>query len=347
MKRTRAFALAGAAAGLTAGIVAERLAVKKRRTADSESSEGFGSRRGERTKTIVLDDGARIYVEEVGPQVSTGAVFIHGSALRTDLWHYQLEGIDDRRLIFYDLRGHGLSQPKGDTEFSVVTLAKDLEVIIEDSKLDEVVLVGHSIGGMVALELASSRPELLSTRIKGLVLTNTTFRPPIETIAGGAALAHLERMTRRPFEMLGPHSARIDRLRKIVKPSDALFWTVSFAAFGPHASAKQVDFTYDMLAETPSDVIFDLFKAYRGFDVEDRLSDVTVPTLIIGGARDRITLAEASEHMARVMPKAQLEILQDCGHMAMMERHDEFNELLKSFFVDNLGPHPAKGKSKK
>ena len=347
MKRTRLFALAGAAAGLTAGIVAERLAVKKRRTTDSEAGEGFGSRRGERTRMIDLGDGAQIYVEEVGPEVSSGAIFIHGSALRTDLWHYQMEGLDARRLIFYDLRGHGLSQPKGDTEFSVATLAKDLEVIIEDSKLDEVVLVGHSIGGMVALELAASRPEWLSSKIKGLVLTNTTYRPPMETIAGGAALAHLERMTRRPFDLLGPHSARIDRLRKIVKPSDALFWTVSFSAFAPQASAKQVDFTYDMLAETPSDVIFDLFKAYRGFDVEDCLSDVTVPSLIIAGSRDRITLAEASEHMARVMPKAQLEILEDCGHMAMMERHDEFNQLVKSFLEDTLGPRPPKEKSRK
>lgn len=347
MKRARAFALAGTAAGLTAGIVAERLAVKKRRKTDSESNEAFGTRRGERKRMIDFKDGAKIYVEEVGPEVSSGVVFIHGSALRTDLWHYQLAGIDNRRLIFYDLRGHGLSQPKGEAEFSVATLARDLEVIIEDSNLDEVVLVGHSIGGMVALELAASHQELLSSKIKGLVLTNTTPHPPIETIAGGAALAHVERMTRRPFDFLGSHSARIDRLRKIVKPSDALFWTVSFAAFGPNASAKQVDFTYDMLADTPSDVIFDLFKAYRGFDVEDRLGDVTVPTLIIAGTRDRITLAEASEHMAQVMPKAQLEILDDCGHMAMMEQNDKFNELLKSFFTDTLGSRPAKEKSRK
>lgn len=347
MKRARVFALAGAAAGLAGGIVAERLAVKKRHRVDPEADEDFGTRRGDRRRKIGLEDGATIYIEEVGPEINSGVVFVHGSALRTDLWHYQKTGFDGRRLIFYDLRGHGLSQPKGDADYSVATLADDLEAVIEDSELDEVVVVGHSVGGMAALQLASSRSDMLSSRIKGLVLTNATYRPPMETIAGGAALASIERMTRRPFDFLGPHSHRIDRLREIIKPSDALFWTVSFSAFGPNASAKQVDFTYDMLAETPSDVIFDLFKAYRGFDVEDRLGDINVPTLIIAGNRDRITLSEASEHMASALPKAQLEILEDCGHMAMMERHDEFNELLKGFLADNLGPATPKEKVKK
>jgi pimeloyl-ACP methyl ester carboxylesterase len=343
VKRGRAFALAGATAGLAAGVVAERLAVRKRRRVDPEAGEKFGERRGERSRMLDLGDGGRLFVEEVGPaRAKSGAIFIHGSVLRTDLWHYQMAGIDDRRLIFYDMRGHGMSQPKGDTEFSVPTLAKDLELLIDDCGLDEVVLIGHSIGGMVALEFAASRAELLGSRVKGLVISNATYKPPVETVAGGATLAQLDRLARRPFEMLGPHSSRIDSLRKVIKPSDALFWAVSFSAFGPHSSAKQIDFTYDMLADTPSDTILDLFKAYRGFSVEDRLGDINVPTLIIAGSKDRITMPEASEHMVRTMPKAQLEMLEGCGHMTMLERHEEFNKLVAAFLQDNLGPPPKK-----
>ena len=178
---------------------------------------------------------------------------------------------------------------------------------------------------------------MLGSKIKGLGLVNTTYRPPVETIAGGAALAHFERLMRRPFDVLGPHSRRIDRLRKVIRPSDAVFWGVSFAAFGPDASAKQIDFTYDMVAETPSETIFGLFKAYRGFDVAERLGDVTVPVLIIAGSHDRICLSEASEHIAAHLPKAQLEILDGCGHMSMLERHEGFNELLGGFLGDTLG----------
>ena len=347
MRRGRAFALAGAAAGLAAGVVAERVAVRRKRARDPEGEEAFGSRRGERSRKIELDDGAHIFVEETGPKSSSGVVFVHGSALRTDLWHYQMPAFPGRRLVFYDMRGHGLSQPLGMSEYSVRTLASDLETVIEDCGLKEVVIVGHSVGGMVALELASSRSDLLGSTIKGITLVNTTYRPPMETITGGATVARLERLTRRPFDLLGPYSERIDRLRKVVRPSDALFWTVSFVAFGPQASAKQIDFTYDMVAETPSDTLFGLFKAYRGFDVAERLADVTVPVLVVAGSHDRICVPEASEHIASQLPKAQLEILEGCGHMSMLERHEEFNALLESFLKDTLGaPKKTRGKSR-
>ena len=330
--------LAAGAAGLAAGIAAERVAVRRRRRSDVAVGEGFGERRGDRATMLTLPDGAAIHVEETGPRARKGLVFVHGSALRTDLWHYQMHSFAGRRCVFYDLRGHGRSQPKGDAEPSVKTHARDLRAVIDDARMDEVVVVGHSIGGMVALELAFEFPEALGDLVKGLVLLNTTPRPPVETIFGGAAVARLERLTRRPFDMLGPHSARIDRLRRIIKPSDALFWTVALSGFGPGASAKQVDFTYDMLAETPSDVIFDLFKAYRGFDASGRLADVTVPCLVITGTHDRITVPAASEQLARELPKAELVTLDDCGHMSMLERHHEVNSLIDGFASDNLGP---------
>lgn len=336
--RKKLVALAGAAAGVAAaGLAAERAVVKKRRRVDPEATAGFGERRGERSRTITLDDGARIFIEEVGPKSKSGVIFIHGSALRTDVWYYQMAGLAGRRLIFYDIRGHGRSYPSGRDDYSVPRLARDLEAIIEDCGLEEVVVVGHSIGGMTALELGGLKPELLGNPIKGFTLVNVTYTVPMETIAGGAALARLERMIRRPFDFVGRQSSRIDTLRKLVRPSDALFWSVSFIAFGPHASAKQIDYTYDMVAETKSDTIFDLFKAYRDFDMTDRLGDVTVPVLIVAGTHDRITLPAASRFIADNLPKAELEIFEDCGHMAMMERHEEFNALLERFLDDTLG----------
>lgn len=339
MNRPKLLALAGAAAGVAAGVAAERMAVRRRRRSDPEADAPFGELRGERSRKLTLADGAQIFVEEMGPpRARSGIIFVHGSAMRTDLWHYQMTAFPGRRLVFYDMRGHGRSQPKGDNDYTVATLAQDLEAVMEACGLREAVVVGHSIGGMAALELGSSRPDLLGDVIKGLVLVNATYRPPMETIAGGAAIARLERVARRPLDLLGSQSRRIDSFRRVIKPSDTLFWGVSFAAFGPGASARQIDFTYDMLAETPSDVIFDLFKAYRSFDVTDRLGDITVPVLVAGGTHDRITLAEASRYLADHLPKAEIVLFEGCGHMTMLERHRELNETLESFFSDTLGP---------
>ena len=336
-------ALAGAAAGVGLGLVAQRSVVSRRRKTDPEAGERFGERRGDRSRHLDLPDGAKLFVEEVGPESSRGAIFIHGSAMRTDMWHYQLAGIRDHRLLFYDLRGHGLSQPKGDKPTTMETHAGDLEEVIERSGLDEVVIVGHSIGGMVALELAARRPDLLGSTIRGFVLANTTHRPPYETIAGGAAVARLERFARHPLDLMSVHHGRVDRLRKVLKPSDSLFLAVSYAAFGPHASARQIDFIYDMLAETETDVLFDLFKTYRSFNVTDLLTDVNVPVLVIAGTHDRITVAGASEYLAEHLPKAELKLIQGCGHMSMLERHREFNSLVGDFMDDVLGRSRADG----
>lgn len=329
--------LAAGAATIGAGLVAQRVAVARRRKSDPEAEEAFGERRGVRRRMLDLDDGARLFIEEVGPESKRGVIFVHGSALRTDAWYYQFPGIGDHRLVFYDLRGHGISQPRGDAPFKMKTLSQDLLRVIESSDLDECVIVGHSIGGMIALELCDERKDLMGSLIKGLVLSNTTYRPAVETLAGGAAISHLERFTRRPFDNLGSHHSRLDRLRKIIKPSDAIFMMVSFAAFGPKASAKQIDFTYDMLAETPTDILFDLIKSYRDFDVRDVLGDITVPALVISGDHDRLTVSDASRHLAEHLPKAELVMLEDCGHMTMLERHEEFNSMLKRFCDDHLG----------
>ncbi|MGH2827920.1 MAG: alpha/beta fold hydrolase [Actinomycetota bacterium] len=337
MRRSNGIALVTAAAGLAVGLAAERVALKKRRSRDSEVDEGFGTRRGKRTRRLELPDGARLFVEEVGPRSRRGVVFVHGSALRSDMWHYQMDAFGGRRLVIYDQRGHGLSQPKGDAEFSVAQLAADLLTVIDDAGLDEVVIVGHSVGGMVAQQLCIDHPEMQSDRIKGLALLNTTYGPAIETVLGGAAIARLERYARRPFDLLGTHSARLDRLRAVIKPSDAMFWGVAFAAFGPEASAHQIDFVYDMTSETSSDVIFDLIRSYRGFDARDRLSEITVPCLVVSGSEDRLTLSDASVYLAEHLPKAELHLFDGAGHMSMMERHIEVNEMLDRFFDDTLG----------
>ena len=109
------------------------------------------------------------------------------------------------------------------------------------------------------------------------------------------------------------------------------------SAFAPKASAKHIDFTYDMVSETPTDVIFDLVKSYRAFDVRDRLDEINIPALVIGGVHDRLTLPSASEYLAEHLPKSELHLLEGCGHMSMLERHDEVNALLERFFDDTLG----------
>jgi pimeloyl-ACP methyl ester carboxylesterase len=335
-RSNRLIALAGAAVAAGAGIAAQRKVINKKRRNDPEKDVEFGALRGERQRTFDLPDGAHIFVEEFGPDVPKGVIFVHGSVLRTDVWHYQMQGLQGHRLVFSDLRGHGQST-KGEADYSIEVLGQDLLATIDELGLEEVVVVGHSVGGQIAMQMCHDNQDILGSRVKGLVLANTSYGPFTETIVASGMIARVERVTRRPFDSLGKRHETIERLRKLVRPSDAVFWGVAIAAFGENASPAHIDFTYDMLANTPVDVIFDLVKSYRDFDLEDHLDELTVPALVLGGTHDRLTLPKASYHLAARLPKADLHVFDGCGHMSMLERHEEFNKLLQQFLDDTLG----------
>ena len=334
-RRNRLLALAGAAVGVGAGVVAQRTVINKKRRTDPERGEALGELRGERSRTFDLPDGARIFVEEVGPESTRGVVFVHGSVLRTDVWHYQMQGLQGHRLVFSDLRGHGQST-KGEASYSISTLAEDLLAVIDEVGLEEVVIVGHSVGGQIALQLCHDHPDLMGSKIKGLVLAHTSHGPFTETLIASGMIARLERITRRPFDALGKQHKRIEKLRKFVRPSDAVFWGVAMAAFGEKASPTHIDFTYDMLSNTPVDVIFDLVKSYRDFDLTDHLDAIALPVLVLGGTHDRLTLPKASHFLASHLPQADLHIFEGSGHMSMLEHHDDFNAIVQQFLDDNL-----------
>lgn len=334
-RKNRLLAIAGAAVAAGAGIAAQRTAINKRRRTDPERDVPLGELRG-RERTFDLPDGARIFVEEFGPDSKSGVLFVHGSVLKTDVWHYQMEDLADRRLVFSDLRGHGRSMPKGEASYSIETLAADLLATIDEVGLEETVIVGHSVGGQIAMQLCHDNPDLMGSRIKGLVLVSTSYGPFTETLLASGVIARLERITRRPLDALGKQHQRIEKLRKLVRPTDAVFWGVALAAFGEGASPKHIDFTYDMLANTPVDVIFDLVRSYRDFDMTDQLHEIAVPTLVLGGTHDRLTLPKASQYLATHLPDADLHIFEGCGHMSMLERHEEFNALLASFLDEHL-----------
>jgi pimeloyl-ACP methyl ester carboxylesterase len=98
-----------------------------------------------------------------------------------------------------------------------------------------------------------------------------------------------------------------------------------------------------MLADTPAEVIFDLIKSYRDFDVREVIGEIEVPTFVVGGTHDRLTNPEASVFIAENIPGAELKMFERCGHMSMLERHRELNKLLEGFVYKTLGEPDAEG----
>ncbi|HSX67555.1 alpha/beta hydrolase, partial [Nocardioides sp.] len=123
---------------------------------------------------VTLEDGTRLAVEADGPvDAAVSVVFVHGFTLNLTSFRNQRATLQaasgDVRRIFVDQRGFGSSErgPRG--KASIDQLARDLAEIVEAAP-GRVVLVGHSMGGMVILALAGLRPDLFGGRVRGTVL---------------------------------------------------------------------------------------------------------------------------------------------------------------------------------
>jgi pimeloyl-ACP methyl ester carboxylesterase len=320
------------AAGVAAGVALERLAVgRDRLRPDPEAGEAFGRLPG-RESSVVLPDGVRLHVEETGSGPLT-VVFVHGFALSLASWHYQRRDLADvARLVFYDQRCHGQSTRGADEDCTLAQLGHDLAAVIEAVAPDgPVALVGHSMGGMTVMSLAQERPDLFGEHVVAAAL--------LATSAGGVAEALVpipQRAADVVTSRLLPRVHRVAGAPLIARGrragSDLNFLFTKLWGFGDNPSPAQVELVERMTSTTPLDVLtafvptFVEHDLYRGLDVLG-----TVPTLVIGGTKDKVTKYEHSQEIARRTPGAQLVTLNGAGHMLMAERAPLVNLHLRAF----------------
>jgi pimeloyl-ACP methyl ester carboxylesterase len=331
----------GAAAGLlavgaAAGVVAERAVVAKSGRADREADEPFGKLRGI-PQRVVDDTGGHLYVEvqectRANPEGLT-IVFSHGYALNQDCWHYQRRDLAALgRLVFWDQRSHGRSHRSPAQTNSIDQLGRDLYRVIEATAPEgPVILVGHSMGGMTIMQLALDRPDLFGARVRGLALLSTS-PGGIKDVAFG-----LPAFTAKPLHRLLPVTAAVlirnadlvEMGRSRVNDLSLLF--TRYYSFGSAASPAVADFTHRLLGETPIDVVSEFLPALQRHERHAALRAMsTVPSLVMVGQDDRMTPAEHSLDMARRMPRSELEIMPDSGHMMILERYEQVNHQLRA-----------------
>jgi pimeloyl-ACP methyl ester carboxylesterase len=336
-------AAGGVMLGLGVGLAVERALVgHDRRREDPQAGERFGRLRGTR-HSITSFDGTRLHVEELGS--GPCLVFSHGFSLTQDAWHYQRRDLPESfRCVFFDQRGHGRSgRPRGD-DYSLQGFAYDLKAVLDWTGEDRVVVVAHSLAGMAALQFAALFPEEMGRRLAGLVLVSTTYADALRGMTASLTsrgAAQLQRaVITAGFKFIGQDPVRANQLRR--RGSDFGYLGTRLFGFGSNPSPGQVAFTDRLLAGTDVEVWAKVFPSLVNFDLSEVLESLALPTLIVVGDKDRLTPPAQARYMASKISEARLVILEDAGHMALLEEHEVLDAELAAFARQALSPTPRR-----
>jgi len=341
-----------AAAGVAAGVAAEKLLLRRRSNAptlDPLAGELFGQLPYDESLTVTTADGLDLHVEIVEPNdgidldfglpspAEPTLIFIHGFCLDMGTFHFQRTALTrrgDYRMVFYDQPGHGQSSKLRQGEYTLDGLGEALKRIIDETVGDgPIVLVGHSMGGMTIMALAELYPELFLDRVRGVVFISTSAGKLDEVTFGMPDF--LARFS-RPLVPVITGAGRltggmIDSLRRA--SSDLAQLLTRKYGFGTEkTSPALVRDVEQMNSNTGTEVVARYLRAiytHARYPALEALKQTRA--LVICGERDRLTPPEHSAEICRILPDADFVLVPEAGHVALLERPDVVNAALATF----------------
>ena len=319
--------------GAVAGVVAERALIGRNLRRTPGAAEPYGTLHSTPIE-VVATDGVKLVAEvdeAFDNQNDITLLFAHGYALRMDEFHYQRRDLRHlARMAFYDHRGHGQSQRGTQESHNVWQLGIDLNSVIEKVvPTGDIVLVGHSMGGMSIQALAKSNPELFGSRIKAVILVSTSSGGVSQVPLGlpDSIGRFIQGMAPGVASVLSGEQNFVDKSREA--GSDLTLLLTRRYSFGSEVSIELTEFVADMHGHTSIDVIGDFLKGFIDFDSKGFLPVISgCDTTLVAGKEDLLTPTSHSEEIADLIPNSKLIVLPDTGHMLPLERYEQLNQII-------------------
>lgn len=246
-----------------------------------------------------LDDRQIAYRGD-GQGTGSTILCVHGSGASHAVWESQYQLEDEFDVVGIDLSGHGKSDNTNVTPGAdaLDVYAADVKAVARET--DAEVVIGHSLGGIVALH-ATLESEL---------------EPAALILAGAGA-----KMTVLP-DLLEWCQTEPERAIDFLHEPNRLFYDVD-----EETKMK----SKELMLSTDPEVFYRDFKTCDEFDVRGRLDNVTVPALAITGEHDVLTPLDFQEYLAEHIPDAEYDTVSNAAHLSMMGQPDQFNQKVQDF----------------
>jgi pimeloyl-ACP methyl ester carboxylesterase len=331
----RVFALAAATAGALAGLEVQRRHLGRLKR--DEDYVALSAPLGGRPLAVTSADGTRLHAERFGPETATVVVLAHGWTERVSFWGPVIRRLVDAGLqpVAYDLRGHGASAEAADGDYSLKRFGDDVEAVLAAALPggEQGVVAGHSLGGM-SIAAWADRYDV-TRRVRAAALINTALG---DLVTGHLLLGELAKRFEHPAlsRLLMGSGLRVPPFSTPLQQA-----VVRHAAFGPTATSGMVAFYERMLIECEPAARAAAGVALSDMDLWEAVAQLTVPTLVVCGARDRLTPPAQAHRIAASLPApAGLLELDATGHMGPLERPGEIAAALVELASSSA---PARG----
>jgi proline iminopeptidase len=278
--------------------------------------------------TAVRIDDCSLWVVERGPAGGFPLIVLHGGP---GLDHHEFADYldpvcdDGVRLLLVDQRAQGRSEPTPPGTWTLERMAQDVIMLALALKLRRYAVLGHSYGAFVALQNAVDYPgQALATVVSGGVAS-------VRDLEGVAdALEAFE-----PLELRDQVASSWERESSVTTPDEVgrlLHDQMPFHFRDPRdPRIAEYDRRSAGAVYAPEVLRHFAIAEYGGIALEERLVDVTQPVLVLAGRNDRVCPADASERMARLLPRAELHVFEESAHMTFVEEPQTYVEVVGSF----------------
>lgn len=229
------------------------------------------------------------------------------------------------QLIYIDNRGSGFSEAGPQYSYSMENNVEDIEALRKHLGLEKVWVLGHSYGGMVAMKYALKYQQ----NVEGLLLITTSSSHRFMDKAKLFVERHGSDEQKKMMNvLLNGEFKSIEHLEQYYEVMENLYTTSDNKTHIVKESVWKLNRSFKALNE-----------AFGGFlktyDITNQLSNIKVPSLVIGGRYDWITQIEDSEEISKKLPNSKLVIMEESSHSVMEEETEKFNRVIIDFVKKN------------
>ena len=239
-----------------------------------------------------------IYVDDGGGKDGLPVVFLHSFAGDSSHWASQLDHLrHHRRALAIDLRGHGKSAAPRDDDYSIDAMVKDLEAVVDKLQIPRFVLVGHSLGGAVAIHYSGQHRN----RVAGLVMVGAPGKVPAE----------------QSKQVLAAIESNYDETMKG-------YWQKLVTGAQPHVRTQVLG----KMESVPKDDALRIMRALFADDPLPALDRYNGPKLIVYTSQ-----GNTPNDLQNMRPKIPSRLMEGTSHWAHLDKPAEFDALLDEFLA--------------